>query len=576
MANPFRDIRPPGYQKVAERYRKVIPPDLRQSAENLAAKPIPPRRPLSTGLETYTGTFGEDEAAHLLKRTLFGLKKSELRTFAAMSMADAVEAILQSSPIPTPPVNNYRGYNDRDDPDVPVGDSWIQAPYDVELEGGRVISLKGWLLKNMTKQAPTLHEKMILFWHNLLAIQTWDVFVGKADYQYFEMLRRNAFGNYKTMVRDLTLDPAMLLFLNGTFNNKEQPDENYARELQELFTVGKGAGSQYTEADVSAAARVLTGWVINWEEAEGPGDVSSFFYPNYHDTTDKQFSAFYGNRVIAGQSGLGGAQELDELLEMIFDTQEAAKYICRRLYNFFVYPEIDATTETNVIEPLAEQFRSGGYEILPVLRTLFKSAHFFDVANRGAMIKSPIDTLVGLWRTLGFASPQPDDLSVDLNFYVSALWNIGGQGQELGDPPSVAGWPAYYQAPQYDKSWMTTDTITKRALITDSLVWWGFWINENLQLPADLIGYLETLDAPEDPNAVLMESAQLMLGIALDEASRNELKTILLSGQSSDYYWTDAWTAYQADPSDSNRTVVENRLKPTLQALMQLGEFQLM
>ena len=229
-----------------------------------------------------------------------------------------------------------------------------------------------------------------------------------------------------------------------------------------------------------------------------------------------------------------------------------------------------------MIEPLATQFRDGGYEIAPVLKTLFKSEHFFDVANQGAMIKSPVDAMLGTWRTLHFANPLADDLLIDLQFHLSALWQMGNQGQEMGDPPSVAGWPAYYQAPQFDKGWITTDTIVKRAQHTDGLIYWGHWVSESLQLPADLFAFLETLDAPEDPNALLREVGTLLLGIPLDDASYAQLKTVLLSGQDSDYYWTDAWNAYQANPTDDNRTVVENRLKPTLQALMQLGEFQLM
>ncbi|MEL6538035.1 MAG: DUF1800 family protein, partial [Bacteroidota bacterium] len=421
MGNPYRDIRPADYRERVKRYRKSVPPDLLNSTSVLQARGTQ-RRPLSTGLDEYTGTFGEAEAAHLLKRTLFGVKKSELREFSALTLEQAVDALVTDSPTPAPPVNNYNDLNDFPDPDVPQGESWVEAPFDDALEGGRVISMKSWIVKNMVNQEATLHEKMTFFWHNLLAIQFFDVFVGKGVYQYYDMLRRNAFGNYKTLVRDLTLDPAMLLFLNGTFNNKEQPDENFARELQELFTVGKGSGSKYTEADVGAAARVLTGWVINFNQAEQDGPVGSFFWPDGHETSDKQFSSFYGNKVISGKSGLSGAQELDELLTMIFDTQEAAKYICRRLYNFFVYPEIDETTETNIIEPLAAVFRDADYEIKPVLKKLFKSEHFFDAANRGAMIKSPADFLLGIWRSLEHTNPYASDVVLDAQYYLLPLW----------------------------------------------------------------------------------------------------------------------------------------------------------
>lgn len=115
------------------------------------------------------------------------------------------------------------------------------------------------------------------FWHNLLVTQSWDVFVSKASYQYFDLLHRMAFGNYKTFIKAITLDPAMLLFLNGAFNQKDAPDENYGRELQELFCVGKGPDSNYTEEDVRAAARVLTGWTLREEDFTSEGPVDEVF-----------------------------------------------------------------------------------------------------------------------------------------------------------------------------------------------------------------------------------------------------------------------------------------------------------
>src|SRR5205823_4891756 len=141
--------------------------------------------------------------------------------------------------------------------------------------------------------------------------------------------------------------------------------------------------SQYTENDVKAAAKILTGYTVNTITA------TSAFDATRHDTTNKQFSAFYNNTVITGQSGANGQNELDDLLNMIFATNEVAMYICRRIYRFFVYGNIDSTIETNVITPLAAIFRSNNYELKPVLSALFKSEHFFDVLTQGAMIKSP-------------------------------------------------------------------------------------------------------------------------------------------------------------------------------------------
>lgn len=563
-------------QETKEKFRKVasvvfseiLPEDSRAS-----------RPSLDSGIATYSGEWGQQQIAHLLKRTLIGVTKSELNHFAARSMEEAVDEILQSSPMGNLPINDYAGPDsDVTDPDVALGDSWVEAPYNNDLEGYRIISLKGWIIRNMLQQEATIQEKMNLFWHNLLATQFFSVFVGKASYQYYEMLHENAFGNFRELIKKLTVDPSMLLFLNGTSNNKEAPDENYSRELQELFCIGKGSGAGFTEGDVQAAARVLTGWVVSGESFEDPGQATSFFYHPWHDTNDKQFSPFYGNTIITGRSGVQGAEETDELLDMIFDTNEVALYICRRLYNFFVYHEIDEATESNVIVPLAEIFRNGNYEILPVLKALFKSEHFYDSANRGAVIKNPADHLLGLWKTFGMDLSELDRYE---SFYthLSLNYSMAEVGMEIGDPPSVSGWQAYYQEPTFDRFWINTDTITKRALRQDSILFpsWGHWVNENLRIKADLPRFIETLDNPSDPNELINECSLLMHGIELSEEVRSGFKSILLSGQSDDFYWTDAWNLYVSDKSNEEyRLTVETRLVSLFQPFLQLAEFQLM
>src|SRR5450432_870823 len=233
---------------------------------------------------------------------------------------------------------------------------------------------------------------MVLFWHNHFVTETNTVDNALFCYQYNMLLRRHALGNFKEFVRAITVEPAMLRYLNGYANSKKAPDENYGRELQELFTLGKGPGSHYTEEDVKAAARVLTGFTVQYKT------FTSSFDPNRHDETDKQFSTAYGNRLIRGIKGKEGTMELDELLDMIFSQEEVSRFICRKLYRFFVYHNIDETTERDLIEPLAALFRKENYEIGPVLEALFSSQHFFDPANFGCMIKSPIDFTIGLCR----------------------------------------------------------------------------------------------------------------------------------------------------------------------------------
>ena len=532
----------------------------------------------SSGLEPYLGLWNESAQMHLLKRTLFGFKSSDLMSIQSLNLNQAVELILTLDPEPAPPVNDYH-YPEEGiiDPDVAPGESWIEAPYNNDYEGARLVSLKGWIINNMLEQPTSIHEKMILFWHNLLVTQSWGVFIAKASYQYFKTLRTHALGNFKQLVKAITLDPSMLIYLNGTFNNKEAPDENYARELQELFCVGKGPNSKFTESDVQAAAKVLTGWVVSVESLENEGKPQSFYYPPFHEESDKTFSEFYENRIIVGKSGPDGEAELDELLDMIFENEETALYLSRRIYQFFVYNEIDDFTEQNVIVPLAQLLRENDYDVKPVLTSLFNSAHFYDPANRGAVIKNPADFLIGTWKALEISRLGTSNSLNRLLNHRSMLWNMADQGMEIGDPPSVSGWPAYYQAPQFDKYWITTDTITSRAIMTDSLWYWGFWVSQDLRVNADLIQIVSQLNEQLDSNLMLREITSKVFGISMDDSSLQHLKTVLLNGQSSDAYWTSAWLQLQADPGNQEiRSVVENRLKATFQHIFQMGESQLM
>jgi uncharacterized protein (DUF1800 family) len=560
--------------ELINKLRKIEPIVFNSDSNSKSSK----RPPLASGLAEYTGDWGKIQVAHLLKRTLFGIKQSELNSFEAMNMSDSVDQIISQSQMPAPPVNDYATSGSGiSDPDVPFGDTWVEAPYGDDLEGYRIQSLKSWIIGNMLEQDATIHQKLTLFWHNLLVTQFWELFVAKASYKYYKMLYENAFGNYKTLIRALTVDPAMLVFLNGTFNNKEAPDENYGRELQELFCIGKESNATFEEMDVQAAARVLTGWVVDVDSLLMEGVASSFFVPEYHDVDDKQFSSFYDDKIIIGKSGASGAEETDELLDMIFDNQESAAYICRRLYNFFVYHDIDEATEANVIQPLAQLFRSpeNKYEIEPVLKMLFKSEHFYDAANIGAVIKSPADHVLGLWRVMNV--DRSDDLFTRLITHISINLSLAEQGMEIGDPPSVAGWQAYYQEPSFDKLWINTDTITKRALHQDSLIHWGLWVSENLQITANLPGFIASLNNPGDPNLMIQELGLLMHGVELSADVVDGMKSILLSGQSTDSYWTTAWDLYTSEPENEGyKATVENRLKSMFSPLLQLSEFQLM
>lgn len=415
---------------------------------------------------------------------------------------------------------------------------------------------------------------MTLFWHNHFATETTDIGNGIWCYQNNLALRTHALGNFKSFVKDITTNTGMLRYLNGYLNSKKAPDENYGRELQELFTVGKGkdgASQTYSEADVKAAARVLTGWVVDATQN------ISVFNSNRHDPTNKVFSSFYKNKVITGRTGPdAGAQELDDLVNMICDADDTALHICRKLYRWFVYYEINEATETNVIAPLAQVFRSNNYDIRPVPTALLKSEHFFDPLNQGCLIKNPMDFIAGFCRVFSIQFPPASDI---INNYL--MWQfLQGSGtslqQNIGDPPAVAGWPAYYQLPQMHELWINSDTLPKRNQLTDILINTGYTRKGKI-LKVDPFLFTKSLSNPANPNTLVDDAVKYLLAIPLTGESKTQIKKdILLGGQISDHYWSDAWTKYVNNPGDmANTETVKSKLSSLYQYLTSLAEYQL-
>jgi uncharacterized protein (DUF1800 family) len=531
---------------------------------------------IEVGLEPFSGEFTDRHLAHLIKRISFGVNPDELNTFRNRGISAVLDHYFSNRIDFPEPVNNYNNIDsEKIDPEVNEGDSFVLAKFDNELEGDRIISLKAWMIRRILDSQSSIQEKMILFWWSYLPIKMWDVFVSKNCYRYFKMLERHSLGNFRELIKDLTIDPAMLIFLSGAFNNKYTPDENFARELQELFCIGKGKDAGYTEEDVRAVARVLTGWTIDWESIQNTGAPQSIFNPEMHFTGEKRFSAFYGNRVIQGREGADGALELDELLDMIFTNSETAKHISRKIYAFFVSTEISESAERNVITPLAGIIRQNNYDIAPALRVLLSSAHFFHPHIMGVMIKNPLDFTLGLWKNFEMkkaANPQEER-----DLYGGILWQTANIGMEIGDPPNVAGWPPYYQTPMYDKIWINSDTIAKRIFLCDSMIFWGYRLTGSQFITADILEFVKKLSRPEDPNLLIHEASVTIMGVGLSESFVDLVKQILLSGQDQDYYWTGAWLTYMANPEDlENKNVILNRLNPAFQRLLQLAETQLM
>ncbi len=529
---------------------------------------------VESGLMPYGGPWTANEVQHLLKRTMFGSKRADIQYFLTRSVAQAVDELVNPvAALPAPPVNDYNS-GTVTDPTVAAGQTWVNDPTnDGTLNSLRRSSFKKWWTGVLLNQDRSIREKMTLFWSNHFGTETNDIGTAHYVYGHHNLLRQNALGNFRNLIKAVTIDAGMLRYLNGYLNTNTAPDENYARELQELFTIGKDPVTNlapYTEDDVKKAAKVLTGWRINGTTFQ------SYFDPTRHDSTSKQFSSFYNGATITGRTGAAGAQETDDLITMLFTKNHVEANIVRKLYRWFVYYKIDAATESNVIQPLAQLFRSSNWEIRPVLATLFKSEHFFDVMNQGCLIKSPCDEVIGALREFDVVFPDAADYANAYGMW-SYVYNwMTSMGQNIGDPPNVSGWPAYYQAPQFHEIWINADTLPKRNRFTDTMVLNGYTRNGK-KIIVDAVAFTRTLPNASDPNALIDEAIKVIFRVPLSVTTKQSIKQqILLSNQTQDHYWTDAWSLYLANPANTtNYNIVNSRLKTLYQYLTSLAEYQL-
>jgi uncharacterized protein (DUF1800 family) len=561
---------------------KEMPGDAPGMVSQFANKVLPTLRRTTAGLEPYVGPWTSDQVTHLLRRTTFGPSREHLSALSSLSLNAAVDLLLadQGEEPTAPLVTDARDL-------TAVGTTWVNSLYKsadptvtFDPSGIRQASLRAWWMGLLMTQSLSIREQMTLFWHNHFVTEMGVTGDPRYAYQYAALLRRNATGNFKELVRSITADGAMLVYLNGYLNRKQGPDENYARELQELFTIGKGPligpgnYTNYTEADVKAAAQVLTGW-RRYQNPDGTvGPVTGYFDPTRHDTSNKTFSADYQNTVIPGDATAnGGAVELGKLLDMIFLQDETARFLCRKLYRWFVYYLIDDATEANVIAPMATLLRQNGYTVAPVLAALLKSAHFYDPVNTGCKIKSPIEFLAGTCRIFGIAPPAADVVKQYQGW--TNLVNAGFlMDQYLGDPPNVAGWPAYYQTPEFEELWINSDTLPKRARYSDSFIGSGYTAG-GVTLAIDPLGFVATLSNPADPNILISDLARILFPVQLTQNQLAVLKDTLIPGLP-DYEWTIEWSTYLATPTNTTAAkAVKTKLQALIGLMLRMPEFQL-
>jgi uncharacterized protein (DUF1800 family) len=436
-----------------------------------------------------------------------------------------------------------------------------------------------------------------------------------ALYHQIALFRFYALGNFKTLSLKICKDNAMLRFLDGIQNVKDRPQENFGRELLELYTIGKGIQiapevvdgeefanyTTFTEQDVKAATRLLSGWdedtqfeTIDPDTGIPTGIVkaNANLLTTQHDVGLKDFSTAFQNTqigpaMVENESTTTAEVEaqLAQMIDMIFIQEETAKYICRRLYRFLVYYEITDEIEQDIIAPLAATFRNSGYELKPVLEQLLISSHFYDADDNqtgnniiGAVIKSPLELVTGVNRFFNIPTPDPALEAADmLGTYAPILEEMESQGMDLFEPFEVAGYAAYHQMPAYNRNWISANYLAYRYIYSEHIL---EKMDED-DMPKtfgwlDVIAFVENVENitnPADAPQLVTDLVTYMLPeVVSEERIDYFLNTILLDGLSS-VMWEFEWESYQTSGDD---TAVRTQIESLVRAIIQSPEFQLM
>ena len=377
-----------------------------------------------------------EKGAHVLRRFGLGASEAELDYYFSGGLDDGIEKLL-----------NYEN---------------VQEPYDFDLIDLMALDLRAitpqaasawWILKLMTTRRP-LQEKMTVFWHNHFATSAEKVAAGELMYNQIDLLRANATGDFHTLLMLVSKDPAMLYWLDNEDNVKGKPNENFAREVMELFTLGEGQG--YTETDVKEAARAFTGWTVSGGTTVGdlPRRGGAFkFDPARHDE---------GEKTVLGRTG---ALTGDDVIDILCERPRMSEFLIHKMWEWFVYPN----PSDDVVSHFAGKWRDAGLNIKVLLGEIMRSDEFYSDAADRSICKNPVDFVVPTLRQLGVGQilAQRVVQDVDFQYRRMAAVNAGAtamkqMGMELLYPPDVSGWP-------HGTKWISSATMVARISWADKV-----------------------------------------------------------------------------------------------------------
>jgi hypothetical protein len=450
------------------------------------------------------------DAYHLVRRATLHPSRQYAEQFVGKSPAEAVAMLI-------------------DAPNDGALPSWADRPpaigEDFNVLAGRWGELQRWWAERLLS-GPSLRERMTLFWMNVFVTDYIAVYFAQHNVTQMRTIRRHALESYRDLSLAMVGDPAMLIYLNGNLSLKGNPNENFAREWFELFSLGVG---HYSEDDIQEAARAFTGWAVV--------GLQGRHYPALADA---------GSKTILGQTGNWGWQDV---IRITLDNSQCARFIATKLWGTFV----SANPEEADVDALASIIRDNDYNMGPVLRTLLASEAFYAGDVRGALVKAPVDLITGLAAFFG-------GTGIERALYVNAN---GLLDQVLFYPPTVEGWKGH-------RTWISSTTFPLRQRVGEGFVVSRTADGRNIPLQGggaytlDLVAHARTMPGHTNPRELVRSYSTALLAVPITKEQEDVLVEILMTGLE-EHYW---------DINDE--AAARPRLRGLLQAIVRMPEFQLM
>jgi len=544
-------------------------------------------------LNPISGVLGKRRAAHFLRRTSFRYTRSRVDELSTLTAEAAFDNVFVQAPLLLAQPVYGSGAVTWVDPPLPPSATLPDEDFVL-----RRYVMAWWVHEAL--HDPGAGHKMEFFLHQYLAVTAESGSSGQF-FDYLRLLRWGALGNFKKMATKIVVDNCMLNYINNNLNYVNNPNENFAREFFELHTIGKGdiAGpgdyTTFTEDDIVVAARVLTGFGNAQRHLNTDPETmlpAGKAFPQSHDFQPKTFSNRFGGATINAPTNDADGMwaELNSFVDMIFAQEETSKNFCRRLYHFFVTRKISEEVETDIITPLAQTFRDNNYEVLPVLKQLLLSQHFYDEDDSsatdeivGAFIKSPLD--LALQALSFFELPIPDPIT-DNDTHYNTFYNAGVMermlsrtGMDLFYPPDVAGYPGYYQDPVYNRQFFNSASIVGRYKLPEILLTGTHaWVpspGTPLGTKLDFAAWIKDSGNISNPSDSYVLVQELLIYLFPEEPDNDRfthfLDIVFLDGLPPGD-WTYEWDTYV---STGNDTEVAIPLRRLLNAIMYAPEYQL-